>query len=136
MLTVKASAKASKVHGIGLFADEKIPKGTIWWKFDPHFDLIFDPKEVEKMAPVQRDLIKRYGYRSMTMGKWVYSTDDSRFINHSSVHDNVEDVACAEGGSEGCSAAKRDIEIGEELLINYRTYDANDQNSDAEYLNN
>lgn len=136
MLTVKASAKASKVHRIGLFADEKISKGTIWWKFDSRFDLIFDLKEVEKMAPLQRDLVKRYGYLSMTLNKWVYPTDDSRFINHSSIHDNVEDVDCAEGGPEGCSAAKRDIEIGEELLINYRTYDANDKNSDAEYLNN
>lgn len=134
MLTVRASAKPSKIHGIGLFADKPIPKGTIWWKFDPRFDLVFDPKEVEKMAPLQRDLVKRYGYLSMITNKWVYPTDDSRFINHSSVNDNVEDVECEEGAPEGCSAAKRDIEKGEELLINYRTYDANDKDSKAEYL--
>lgn len=29
MLTVKASARPSKIAGIGLFADEKIPKGTV-----------------------------------------------------------------------------------------------------------
>ena len=64
MLTVKASVKPSKIEGIGLFADEKIPRGTITWKFDSHFDILFDPEEVKKMPPEYQELIdKKFSLR-------------------------------------------------------------------------
>lgn len=134
MLTVKASAKPSKIHGIGLIAEEKIPKGTITWKFDTKFDLIFEPQEVNQMPPDQQDLIKRYAYLSTTTGKYIYSIDDSRFTNHSSTNNNI-DVEEMPGEAETVGVANRDIEIGEELLVNYRTFDANDEISGEEYLN-
>lgn len=70
MLLIKASTKPSSVHGIGLFADERIPKGTLVWKFHPRFNMLFDPKEVELMPEIQRELIRRYAYLSMTTGKY------------------------------------------------------------------
>ena len=42
MLLIKASARPSKINGIGLFADQEIPKGTQIWKFNQQFDRIFD----------------------------------------------------------------------------------------------
>ncbi len=134
MLTVKASAKPSKIEGIGLFADEKIPKGTITWKFNPRFDILFDPEEVKQMPPEHRDLIDRYAYLSTTTGKYVYSIDDSRFTNHSSVKNNL-DVVPFPGEQETCGVANRDIEIGEEILVNYRDFDAHDEDGKEEYLN-
>ena len=133
MFIVKVSARPSSIHGIGLFADEKIPKGTMVWKFDPRFDILFDPKDVEMMSEVQRALIVRYAYLSKTTGKYVYSIDDGRFMNHSSRHDNLDDVAFP-GEPETCTVANRDIEAGEELLINYRSFDAHDATSDEAYL--
>jgi len=135
MLTVKASAKPSKIEGIGLFADEKIPKGTVTWRFNPRFDILFDPKEVEQMPPEHRELIDRYAYLSTTTGKYVYSIDDSRFTNHSSVKNNI-DVVPSPGEPETLGVANRDIEKGEEILVNYRAFDAHDENSKEEYLNN
>ena len=133
MLTVKASAKPSKIQGVGLFADEKIPKGTITWRFNPRFDILFDLEEVRQMSPGHRELIERYAYLSTTTGKYVYSIDDSRFTNHSSTNNNIDVVAFPDE-SETCGVANRDIEKGEEILVNYRTFDANDENSDEKYL--
>ena len=128
MLLVKASAKPSTIQGIGLFADERIPKGTMIWKFDPRFDLVFDPGEVEKFPELQRQLFDTYSYIDKNTGKYIYSIDDSRFENHSSVNDNVDSTSDVD-------RAKRDIEIGEELIANYRTFYAYDATSTEEYLN-
>lgn len=136
MITVNASARPSKVHGIGLFANERIPKGTVVWKFDPRFNLVFDPKEVEAMPPAQQQMIKTYAYLSKTSGKYIFPADDGRFLNHSSLNCNIGDIQDYQGNDEETpTIALRDIEKDEELLIDYRTYDANDATSKEEYLN-
>jgi SET domain-containing protein len=133
MLTVNASAKPSEVNGIGLFANEKILKGTVTWKFDPRFDVTFDPKDVAAMEPRQKALVERYSYLSTTSGKYVYSIDDSRFTNHSAKNSNIGSVPLA-GSPEKCGVATRDIEAGEEMLVNYRAFDAADEASTDAYL--
>ena len=40
MLLVKTRLGASAIHGIGLFADEFIPKDTVTWRFTPGLDQI------------------------------------------------------------------------------------------------
>ena len=132
MLTIKTSLKPSKIEGIGLFADEKIPKGTVTWKFDPRFDILFDPKEVQQMSKEQQELITHFAYLSKTSGKYVYSIDDSRFTNHS-VNNNVDSVYLP-NEEEVCGIANRDIEKGEEILVNYRKFDAIDEQSSEKYL--
>ncbi len=135
MLMIKASAKPSVINGIGLFADEMIKKGTITWKFDPRFDILFDPQEVEKMNMDQQALIKRYSYLSKKLNKYVYSIDDSRFTNHSAKNFNVDSVEMLDD-IELCGMANRNIEIGEEILVDYRQFDSHDENSEETYLNN
>jgi SET domain-containing protein len=133
MLTIKASARSSKINGIGLFADERVSKGTVTWKFDPRFDVVFDPKEVENFTPSQQELIKRHGYLSTTSHQYIFPLDDSRFTNHSTNDFNIDSVYFP-GEPEFCGVASRDIEPGEELLANYRAFDADDAISDKEYL--
>jgi len=134
MLTVKTSVKPSGVNGLGLFAEEKISKGTVVWKYDSRFDIAFDPEEVKTMPSVQKELIEEYAFLEMKSGKYIYCIDNARFMNHSSVKDNIAD-APSPAGPDNLSIAKRDIEIGEELLINYRTFDAADAKSKDSYLN-
>ncbi len=134
MLIVKTSAKPSAIQGVGLFAEEKIPKGTIIWKFNPIFDILFDPAEVLNMSKAEQELLNRYSYLSIATGKYVYSIDNSRFTNHSSIMNNV-DVCFVTGEQEALEIANRDIEEGEEILVNYRTFDAGDETSTEEYLN-
>ncbi len=133
MLTVKTSVKPSKVHGLGLFADEKIPKGTVIWKFDSQFDIYFDQKEVECMPKQRREFIMRYAPLSIISKKYVFSIDDSRFMNHSSINQNM-DVVDVKGEPEKVAIANRDIDVGEELLTDYREFDAVDQHDETDYL--
>ncbi len=132
MLVVKASAKPSRIHGIGLFADQDIKKGKLIWKFDPRFDILFDPKEVDLMPKIQKDFIKHCAYLSKVTGKYILSVDDSRFLNHSS-NNNIDGIDIA-GGPEGGDAANRDIRAGEELTVDYRTFDSNDESDGKDYL--
>jgi uncharacterized protein len=133
MLLVKASAKPSIIHRIGLFADQKIPKETFTWKFDSRFDLLFDPEELEKMPELQRNFIDNYSYLSKKSHKHVFSIDDARFTNHSK--NNNIDLVEIPNEPELCGVANRDIEIGEELFVNYRILDAYDEKNSEPYLN-
>lgn len=134
MLVVKTKISQSKIEGIGLFADQFIPKGTITWKFDPRFDIYFDPKHVEKMSELQKDLIIHFAYLSKKSGKYVYSIDNTRFTNHSTNPNIAEDEKLSEGDEEICTVATRDIQIGEEMTIDYRAIDVVDEGSNEEYL--
>ncbi len=135
MLTVKTSVRQSDIEGMGLFAEEKISKGTAVWKYDPRFDISFDVQEVEKLPILQKELVQRYAYLSTESGKYIYCIDDARFMNHSSVKNNL-DVLPFPGEPETRGVANRDIEIGEEILINYRTFDSADAENKDRYLDN
>lgn len=134
MLVVKTKIGQSKVEGIGLFADQFIPKGAVTWKFNPKFDIYFNPSEVEKMSEVQKDLIIHFAYLSKKSGKYLYSVDNTRFTNHSTSPNITVDEKLSEGDAEICTVAIKDIQIGEEMTIDYQAIDAVDETSNEEYL--
>lgn len=134
MLTILASAKPSPIHGVGLFADEFIPKGIITWRFDPIWDVVFSKDEVEKLPEHQKRLIKFFAYFSDKRQAYIYSMDDSRFLNHSS-HPN-HDILPISNEVELCNVSNRDIQIGEELTVDYRSFDDDDAKSKEAYLQN
>src|SRR3989344_7740534 len=121
MLLVKTKIGLSKIHGIGLFADEFIPKGTVIWKYVPGFDLKFTKKEVDRLPEIAKDFIHFYDYESDT-GNCVLCVDNARFTNHSKNPNMVDNEAIGviveNTDGEGASIAFRDINPGEEL-----TYD-------------
>ena len=59
MLLVKTRLAPSTIHGIGLFADEFIPKGTEVWKFVPGFDLALSVDEVESLPEMAKAWIEQ-----------------------------------------------------------------------------
>ncbi len=132
MLTIKTSIRQSQIQGFGLFAEEKVPKGATIWRFDSEFDRIFDPKEVDKMDELKKEFLYHFAYLEKTLQKFVFPVDDTRFINHS-VRPNIVDVGTP-GEGLCCSIACRDIEVGEEITIDYRAIDLNDEKSSEEYL--
>ena len=85
MLTVKTSVRQSDIEGMGLFAEEKISKGTAVWKYDPRFNIPFDVQEVEKLPILQKELVQRYAYLSTESGKYIYCIDDARFCREISI---------------------------------------------------
>ncbi len=49
MLLVKTQLKNSRIHGVGIFADEDIPKGTAIWRDYEGFDLEYSVEAVDKL---------------------------------------------------------------------------------------
>jgi SET domain-containing protein len=123
MLLIKVKLEVSKINGTGLFADQFIPKGTLIWKFQPGFDIKIDRNELEELPKVAREAFLKYAYLSVTSNKYVLCFDNARFFNHSDTPNCVEQ-ASPDGEEEGITVTARDILSGEELISNYRIFDA------------
>lgn len=118
MLLVKTTIRPSKIHGIGLFADEFISKHTFIWIFTPGFDLEFSEKEVSALPPLARKTFLHYCYKDLDNGKYILCSDDGRFMNHFDDPNTGYIPALGEA-----HIALRDIYPGEEIIYNYKEYD-------------
>ena len=121
MMHVKTKVLPSNIHGLGLFADQFIPKGTVIWKFTPGFDLKFTKEEIKGLPNEVREYIKTYGWLSQKSGKHCFASDNGKYFNHSespnclsAYYDNEEEVI---------TKAIKDIEKGEELTDDYGTFE-------------
>jgi SET domain-containing protein len=121
MLLVKTYLDRSSIHGIGLFAAERISKGTVIWRLSPDIDLLLDPAQVDRLAPPARAQIEKYTYLDRHLRRLVLCGDDARFFNHAE-EPNCHDLPDEAGGT---TVAARDIEVGEELTSDYASFDAN-----------
>lgn len=117
MLTVKTVLKSSAIHGLGLFAAQRIPAGTVVWHFDPAFDLHFPAAAYEAAPAVQKHHLDYYGFLSKATREHIYSIDDSRFMNHADTPNMV--VTYGAGAGEPTMVARRDIAAGEEITVSY-----------------
>ena len=120
MLLVKTFLAPSRIHGIGLFAAEGIPAGTVIWKMSPIIDIELSLADLDRLAGPSRAQVDKYTYMDLVRGKRVLCGDDARFFNHDD-DPNCHDFPDAEGGT---TVAARDIEEGEELTCDYALLDA------------
>ncbi|MBN8466882.1 SET domain-containing protein [Corallococcus exiguus] len=111
MLRVKTSVKRSPIHGLGLFAEERIPQGTIVWAFDRPIDQRFWPVDVVGMSAIEKAFLARYAF--CERGTLVLCGDHARFMNHS------DSANCGNNASRTATIALRDIAPGEELTDDY-----------------
>lgn len=118
MLLVKTKLGQSKIQGIGLFADEFIPKGTVVWRYVSGFDLRFTKKEVDSFPVTARECIYHYSYLSKDTGFYVLCSDDARFYNHSQ-NPNTKGVDLEGTDNEVGDIAIVDINIGDEITCDY-----------------
>ncbi|MES2416145.1 MAG: SET domain-containing protein [Patescibacteria group bacterium] len=116
MLLIKTKIGPSKVQGIGLFADQFIPKGTVTWQYTPEYDASFTEEQVMALPEYSKERFFDYSYFDKDLKKYVLCFDDLRFINHSSKNYNI----LSEPRKD---IASKDIEQGEELLCNYNDYE-------------
>jgi SET domain-containing protein len=122
MLLVKTRIGPSTIEGVGLFADEFIPKGKRMWALSNKIDTTYTGEEVQNLAePERSDILGlHYSYLSKDIGRYVICGDDARFINHS---DNPNMVPMPEDpGKEPDDVAARDIQKGEEITYDYREF--------------
>jgi hypothetical protein len=119
---VKTRLKPSSIAGIGLFADEDIPKGTVTWRFMPAYDRLLTEVELDEIPEPARSSLLDHVYLDAASGLYVLCADNARFMNHS---DDPNTAGVHEKGAiEGYDIATRDIEAGEELTCDYRIFDA------------
>ncbi|HEV8666674.1 MAG TPA: SET domain-containing protein [Candidatus Paceibacterota bacterium] len=125
MLLVKTKIGPNAIAGIGIFADEFIPKGTVMWEFKEGFDLRFDEKFLQSLSKPSQKLVLNYIYKNPGTGLYVLCADDARFFNHSETP-SVEDIYFTDSAkdSDGITIAARDLEPGDEITCDYRSFDA------------
>lgn len=123
MLMIKTKVKQSTIEGagLGLFADQFIPKGTVTWRFCPGYDLIVPKDDLLRFTEESRTQFLNYCYFNKKTKHFILCGDDERFINHS----DIPNIIQSENGDEieGVELAARDIEVGEELFVNYYEFD-------------
>lgn len=120
MLLVRTELGASKIHGIGLFADETVAKGSVVWREDNGESyLVYSPAEwarfVARLSPETLRHVKRYTMKGNRDDDFELFLDNTRFLNHSTSPSLVIDDATDD------LVADRDLSKGEELTIDYTT---------------
>ena len=114
MYLVKTYLLESPVHGIGVFADQDIPKGTVMWRFAKNFDRLYTPAEVLALTPEVQEFLSHYSYG--WKGHICFPADNDRFTNHA----DKPNTAIVDNGD---IIALRDIKKHEEVSIDYRQFD-------------
>ena len=118
MLFVHVRAGVSKIHGIGLIAQERIPAGTRVWVFQPGFDVVLSADQLAGLAEPARTQALHYTWYDKEHGGYILAGDDDRFTNHS------DDPNTRWDGK--FTFAVRDIQAGEEVTFDYRELDGTD----------
>jgi len=113
MLKVRTYLDKSNIEGLGLFAAQDIPKGTVTWEFNPTID-----KELNEFIAnrIEFEFIEKYAFNNKQLEKWLLSSDNDRFTNHSE-NPNTGPLP------DGKKIALRDIKKGEEITANYYDID-------------
>lgn len=111
MIVVKTFLKETKHKGIGLFAGQFLPKGTIWWKETLNFDKIITNDEYFVANELEREFYDTYMFVKSD-GTMYMCVDNARFINHSNNPNTTN-------AGNDC-VTSRDIKVGEELTCDYR----------------
>jgi SET domain-containing protein len=114
----------SKIHGIGIFAREFLPKGTIVWEFNEAFDITLDNQEIHLLSDAAKEQFFKYAYQSKVTGKYILCSDDSRFFNHDLNANTKCEIPKTRNSEDALICyAVRDIQPGEELTNNYAEFD-------------
>jgi SET domain-containing protein len=114
MLLVKTYLGKSRIHGIGVFADQFIRKDAKMWRFVYGFDRYYTRKRLAKLPKPAKDYIRLHGYQ--WGNEILLSMDYDTFMNHS---ENPNTYF-----HNGYVLARRNIRKGEEITNDYRAFEA------------
>ena len=116
LITVKTEVKPSSIGGLGLFASEFIPKGTLVWKNHTDSELIMSREQFELLSDYMKGVCRIHAYVDKKTNQWKLPLDNSKFFNHSYNPNTFQD-------EDGNSVALTDINLNEEITVNYTDYD-------------
>lgn len=120
MLQVETYLNISEIHGVGLFAAEKIPEGTKIWEYTPEIDIILTREQIEFLCDSAKKQLYNFTYINFA-GKHVLCADNARFMNHSD-SPNTKNIGFTLE-NEGITIALKDILKGQEITTNYHEFD-------------
>jgi hypothetical protein len=112
MMLVKCQVRPSAIHGYGCFAEERIAKGTLLWKYLPEVDQVFTTADLERCSPALHTFFQRFAchvtaadHEPELTGRWILCMDAAAFMNqHESPNFGADHRAI------------RDILAGEEIV--------------------
>lgn len=114
MFRVATYVSRSSIHGFGVFAAESIRKDAVIWEFDEGADWALSEKEMAAFPAKLQAQMESWTYQAED-GSYVLCSDGAKFMNHSF------EPNCDDRGRD--TVANRDIEAGEELTCDYRSFD-------------
>jgi SET domain-containing protein len=116
MLLVDVFLDKSPIQGLGVFAKQRIAKGTLIWQLDLRFDRLIETAIYEAQTGPVKDYLDRYAYPKRSDPRFiVFEADDARFMNHN------DDPNC-DFSKEQVAHALRDIAAGEEMTCDYNVF--------------
>lgn len=118
-LKIKTTVKTSTIpnSGNGLFADEFVPAGKIIWQLDDS-DKIITITDWWLLSDDDKKYWNTYAYR--VNDKLILCTDNGKYINHSNKPNTIDTIDINYGS---ITVAKYDINIGDEIMSDYTTFD-------------
>ena len=117
MMLVRTYVTSSPIEGLGVYAAEPIPRGTLIWSLDSRLDQTISLEELSKLPDWQQDFIIKYSFPHLNRpNHLVLEYDNGRFMNHT-LSPNTDFTQFDKGW------AIRDIAVGEELTCNYHEFD-------------
>ena len=114
MMLVKNYVAPSGIQGVGVFAGERIAKGTRIYEFVEGVDIIMTREQAAANGAEFARFMRIFAYVDPTDRTMVISIDNSRFMNHANQPNTDWD--------EHFGWATRDIEKGEEITCDYYTF--------------
>ncbi len=113
-MLVKNYVAPSGIHGVGVFAGERIAKGTRIYEFVDGVDIVMTREQAAAYGAEFARFMRIFAYVDPTDRTMVISVDNSRFMNHADQPNTEWD--------ENFGWASRDIEKGEEMTCDYYTF--------------
>lgn len=121
MILIPARVAPSRIHGLGLFTVEALPRGTPVWRFVPGFDQSFSADQFAALPAVAQAHLKWFAYVDRDSGGRILSGDHACFMNHDPSPNTGLPAA---GATPGTTVTLRDLAAGEELTCDYQAFDA------------
>lgn len=117
MMLIPTYVAPSRIEGVGVFAAEDVPAGTLIWRLDAALDRLLSQEAIAALPEVHQAFVERYGYpyphdASMT----IVELDNGRFMNHSTVPNT-------RFSDPDAGFAKIAIPAHEELTCDYAEFD-------------
>jgi SET domain-containing protein len=115
LYSVEVKVATNPAMGMGLFAKEFIAKDSVVWEFIEGIDLKVPIEKINSLNYAQKEHFYKYGWIEKNDENFYYlSCDLTNFINHSYTP-NIE-------AKDTWSVALKDINIGEEIFIDYGVF--------------